>query len=408
MRNTRLVILVDQLVGVAGFALLLSCSRAGPDIDPSARVVASSQMPSLREQVFPAELEHLDIRPHTLAVTASGTIVVWVRGDENHWLRSIDSTGNNISSWGRPGEGPGEIRPADLVLSGDSAVVIAGVSGEPVRVYTPAGSLIVQRSSPPIGLPASFRNGALTWWTAEHVGIGPREPRHQVHREGPMLKWCVLSPCEERLLAKDDSIVRAINAAAPPSGYGLWPGFASRGDVTVVGDGYSYRLWRIDELDGSRTSFGRQLPARMATEAQIARAESGWARLETRGFAGPSGQMVKDNYNREREFIRTHPFPHFSYLGMDFDDHGRLWVIGRRASGDMFLDVFSDTTFLGRETIDCDRALYAATVRGHWLAMICVEDKDTEKEHFRMRLFRIEEPMQDTLDVGSPGASPPS
>lgn len=377
------------LLPVAWMLAFGGCRAVPPELPPESAV--SPALPSLQEVQLTLATEDLSIRPHNLAVTALGTVSIWVRNEEPGQILTLDSSGVRLANWGRLGQGPGEVRSTDLLLSGDSVVVLAGISGEPVRVFTPTGTLIAQKARPPVGLPAAIASGRMVWWTARHFGRGPRDPSATVERDGPVLNWCVVGDCADEILGRDDSIVRIVNANAPPREVGLWPALASRGDVIVVGDGYGYRLWKIDlHHPDAVVQFGRGLPPRMATDSQISAAESRWARLE-RGVPGPDGRLIRENFDREREFIRTVPYPHFQYLGLGFDGHGRLWVIGRDSTASMFLDVFADTTFLGRVDINCNRSSYAAAVRGRWFAAICVNESEGD-ERFRVRLFRIVEP----------------
>lgn len=370
--------------------LLTSCqdSRLSPNYANPIR--ASGLMPGLDEVALPNLPGDLDLRPHNLALTEWGTITVWVRGQGDSHLMSLDSTGKVLAVWGRLGEGPGEVRNADLLLSGDSLVALAGISGEPVRVFTPRGRLVIQKSRAPVGLPSALAQGTILWWTGRHLGQGPRDTGATVVREGPVVRWCVFVDCDEIILKPHDPIVDTINQHAPPAEQGLWPALASRGDVSVVGEGYGYKLWEINHASGSVSGeFGRRLAPRMATDSQIAEAEATWARAE-RGVPGPGGKLVRENFDREREFLRNEPLPHFQYMGLAFDGKGRLWVVGRESNGAMFLDVFSDSTFLGRVTVNCNRTSYAATVRGHWLATIC--QVDDAENRFKVRMFRIVEP----------------
>lgn len=374
--------LTTLLLGVA------ACQEASQPPPPA--IAASPDLPRLREVPLALPAEGLDLRPHNLAVTSDGRISVWVRHNGPNQILTLDSTGAMIASWGRIGEGPGEIRSADLLLSGDSTVVIAGISGEPVRVFRSNGEFLVQKSRPPVGLPSAPANGRMVWWTAKHLGKGARDAASRVVREGPLMNWCVFSSCSGAILASTDTVVQIINTSAPPPDIGLWPAFATRGDIVIVGDGYSYSLWKVDLGNPKeRIKFGRELPPRMATDSQIARAESRWVKLE-RGVPGPNGQVVRDNFDREREHIRTIPRPHFQYLGMGFDGRGRLWVIGRDSTASLFVDVFSDTTYLGRRPISCNRNGYAAAVRGRWFATICDQGEEAENR-FALRLFEIVE-----------------
>lgn len=173
-----------------GLGLASACGKpASNDAAPPpiAPVTASPTMPRLVQVPLVNLPGDLDLRPHNLALTSQGEIVVWVRGDRDHWLRTLDSTGKVVSIWGRPGEGPGEVGQADLLLSGDSSVVLARVVGEPLREFAPDGTLLADRRSPPAGLPSTLENGSVLCWTAKHVGASPGQPTKEALRDRPVM-----------------------------------------------------------------------------------------------------------------------------------------------------------------------------------------------------------------------------
>ncbi|HET9064411.1 MAG TPA: hypothetical protein VFN22_01140 [Gemmatimonadales bacterium] len=63
---------------------------------------------------------------------------------------------------------------------------------------------------------------------------------------------------------------------------------------------------------------------------------------------------------------------------------------GDVANDSTFLDVFADTTLLGRLMVDGRRTGTAGTVRGHWLALACGTG-DLERP-YRLQRYRIVEP----------------
>jgi hypothetical protein len=326
----------------------------------------------------------------SMALTAMGTITYMPDSRRDPVLTTIDSTGRVVARWGRRGEGPGELRGDELLLSGDSVVAAVGVDGERTRLFEPDGTLVVERRESPRGMPGDLSGERIPWWQSVRIGDGPQQ-KGSVGRRGPFIAWCVRSECEETLLPARDTLVGQLHAAATPVSHGPWPGFGIDGQRFVVGNGYTYELWIVDQAGSSvPRQFGRSIQPRMATPRAIARAESSWSKLERGGYPGPGGQRISPDFTADREFIRSAPQPHFQLGSIKFDDRHRMWVIGN-VGDSTFLDVFADTTFLGRITIDC-RRFYdrASSLRGHWVALGC-EPNDDESDPM-IRLFRIVDP----------------
>lgn len=374
--------------------MIVACTdqQAAPSGDGMAPIASGEELsfPALERISVSIPDEDLPVRPiGTLALTAHGSIAY--RPDNRHepLITVIDSTGHVLSRWGTRGEGPGELLGDEFLLSSDSHVVAAGTGGQSVRVYDVTGRLVEHRAGPPAGIPTAMAGGAIAWWTAFSRGAGPRSAFRQ-GRRGPVTHWCVLSECSTAILEASDPVVLAIDSAAPPPGSGGWPPATLTRDELIVADGYSYTIWRISLRDPTqRRQFTRILPPRRVTEREFASADSGWVELERNGIPGPGGQRIRENFDREREFLRSTPRPHFQMFGLSVDGRGRLWVIGK-ANDSTFVDVFSDTTFLGRHMIDCDRTGYAGAVRGKWLALGC---EDQSKDFpYELRLYRIVEP----------------
>lgn len=359
-----------------------------PPSDPS----PNAAMPTLEEVQLAIPLSDQPLnRFLSLALTVNGTITYLPDRGRDPILTTIDSTGSVIARWGRRGEGPGELLGDELLLSGDSVVAAVGVEGERVRLYSPDGTLLAERSQPPRGMPTDLGGDRIPLWQSFRLGEGPRQPA-TVGRRGPFVAWCVRTSCEDTLLPASDTILGQLHAAATPMLHGPWPAFGVDGERFVVGNGYTYDLWIYGEggSAGPRR-FGRALPPRMATPAEIARAESSWSKLERGGMPGPNGQRIRDNFDAERAFIRTVPHPHFQLGSIKFDGMHRMWIIGK-SQDSTFLDVFADTTFLGRIMLPCRRFGRASSVRGHWLALGC-EDEDEESPYV-IKLFRIVEPVE--------------
>ncbi len=375
---------------LCGLACLVACGPETSSVGSPRRVEVPGMLPTLVE--IPISLPE-DAQPSTpllaIGLTARGTVTFRPGGRTDRIMATVDSTGAVIAEWGRRGEGPGEMHGGELILSGDSLIALADGDGNPVMVYTPGGRLVRQRARPPSGLPSAFEGGAVYWWRSFSRAPTADNPSPSGRLE-PLERWCVDHECRDVILETDDLSLLTVYQS-PPTNDGAYPAFAVDGTRLVLGDGFSYTLWMHDI--GSATppvQFGRSISPRMSTEAEIARQESIWTKSERAGTPGPGGQRIRPDFTNQRRELRERPRLHFQYMGFGFDGKGRLWVMGR-ANDSTFLDVFADTTFLGRMMVDCRRSGHASTVRGHWLALGCRDDEDISQP-YRIRLFRIEEP----------------
>jgi len=351
---------------------------------------ASSAFPGLERVSFTLAEEDIPERSVlTMALTARGTLTFLKDPRGPKVFATVDSTGAVLARWGRRGEGPGEVLGDELLLSGDSSVVVVDLNGRRLQLFSPVGKLLREQASPPRGKPSSFANGRVLWWLSSGSGAGAREPG-RLGPTRPLISWCVLGVCADTVLPASDSIVERVHRASPPGGIGGWPAMVADGDRFWLGDGYSYTIWRFDSGGNvPPVRIQRAVPQRMVTAREFAKLDSSWVKLERSGMPGPGGKRIRLEFDVERQFMKKEPLPHFQLFGLSVDGRQRLWVIGR-SNDSTFLDVFADTTFLGRHMIACHRSGYAAAVRGHWLALACDDEVETGGAVDR-RLYRIVE-----------------
>ncbi len=353
-------------------------------------VEASVAFPNLQQVIF--TLAEEDIPPRgllTVALTGQGTLTFVPDHRRPQVFTTLDSTGAVLARWGRRGEGPGEVIGDEVLLSGDSNIVVTDVNGRRLQLFSPKGKLLREQPSPPPGKPVSFSDGRVLWWESTGGGAGAREPA-KLGPTRPVVSWCVLRACADTVLGAGDSILGLVHRASPPMGVGGWPAMVADGDRLWLADGYSYTIWRYD--GGGKSApvrFARSVPPRMLTPKEFAKLDSSWVKLERAGMPGPGGKRIRLEFDAERKFMRKQPLPHFQYLGLSVDGLHRLWVVGR-SNDSTFLDVFADTTFLGRHMIACHRSGYAGVVRGHWLALACDDEVD-DGGGVEVRLYRIVE-----------------
>lgn len=128
-------------------------------------------------------------------------------------------------------------------------------------------------------------------------------------------------------------------------------------------------------------SLGRTIPPYRPSEAEI---ESQLNDLRT--FRGPDGRAMDPATiaARERE-LREIRLPFFSPVrGLAYDPAGRLWVVGS-ANDSVHIDVFADTTFLGRQSIPCGSFTGGWAMASERAAFVCADgDRPV------LRMFRVQ------------------
>jgi hypothetical protein len=331
-------------------------------------------MPILRE--LPLQVPENELPadpPFELAVTMFGHVTYVVGIQESPHFRTVDTTGRVVARFGTLGDGPGEARVDGNLFSLDSAVLFLSSADRLGVVYSNAGQFTGDfrnfESYLPIAVQGDlviinrdFRKHDASF--IEAVRLGKRNGH--------------------TLVPSTDSSLRAFGQRAA----GPWPVAAYDGTRLVLGDGVRGEL--VMYIEGrSPRSFGRRLEPRLRTARELAEADSDIAMRIQKDLIGPDGRRRRGpDWIGIRRKLPFDTLPHFVRGGLSFDEEGRLWVIGR-ANDSIFADVYADTLFLGRRSVDCadGRREYPVALRGRWLALSCRQTDDS----YRIRLFHIEE-----------------
>lgn len=268
-----------------------------------------SAMPALVE--IPLRIDSADtpvVESTTLALTLTGT-VTWATGADAPRFASIDSTGRVIAKWGSVGDGPGESRTGWL-LSGDTTVALVTMTPPAVLVFSPDGRLVAdQRATQPGGgFPEAVVGDSIDRSFSDRM-VGTTHVLDDV--QGPITRSCIDARCDRVLLPADDTILRAVQLAAPRKDGDRWPPYAAEPERFVLGDGVNYRLWMFDHRGHLLYQFGRSIPRRELTASELTAAETGWAKVRR---ANPTFDV-----DAARKFATHEPLPHFGYLSLGFD-----------------------------------------------------------------------------------------
>jgi hypothetical protein len=105
---------------------------------------------------------------------------------------------------------------------------------------------------------------------------------------------------------------------------------------------------------------------------------------------GPNGEAVPlPDQRGHLDTLSREITPHFNRAALHVDDLGRLWVVGV-TNDPTTVDLFADTTFIGRAVLPCYLLPYGTPVvlTGHWLLLEC-ELPRTSEPASELQLYRI-------------------
>lgn len=176
------------------------------------------------------------------------------------------------------------------------------------------------------------------------------------------------------------------------------PAVAVNDRELVVGNPYTYRFQAYDPAGRATYAFGRDLPPRVRTPAELAEDRTRLAKQRRSGIPGPKDQRIMvPGVEQAIARLPTAPLRHFSAVaGTQFDGAGRLWVIGDLGDS-TFADVFADGRFLGRRILPCaapSRFQSLASLNDRWLALLCRAPDEDETREVELQLYLNDEPVR--------------
>ena len=240
-------------------------------------------------------------------------------------VRMFDADGNLAATFGRSGQGPGEIQFPVAVFPGDDGeVLVYDLPG--LHVFDAKGEHL--RTMPwPMRVPHSF-----DYLANEHsllmLSFLPRMPEARDGRSKALERWLL-----EGEAIEPEIVIAPQDLPADPSD-------ATRSRVTalafrsdggfVLGDRWSYRLYAYDAAGEPIGEFGREIPRQSKSQQQRER--------------------EREKVDRSGGRLTLQPdMNHFQQWSLKFDCQGRLWVLTTRGGPDRSaIDLFdSDRRYLG-------------------------------------------------------------
>ena len=366
-------------------AVVLGCSDSPRAPEASSAPVPPSGMPSLeRRSLALADADVAETYYWAMGVSEVGNIVFLASAKERPMFRVVDSTGRRLAAFGRQGDGPGEFRqPLTLEVRGDSLLIHD--SGRMTSLlYTWGGRSIGESQAPVFDIPLAWIGDSMDHW--QPPGLGTTLPGRSVIR-----RTQVGDTGGRVLIAAQDSGFQVVLASTPGGKPLSRLPYAVGPDRIYLADAYRYRIYSYDSTGHLIATFGRQLPPHRMGPRQLAQQRESILR-QPKYMRGPKGEAIALPDRRGRlDTLDREITPHFNRAPLHVDAYGRLWVVGV-TNDSTTVDVFVDTTFLGRVVLPCYlfRVGNPVALTGHWLLLECElpEAADLATE---LQLYRIVE-----------------
>lgn len=269
------------------------------------------------------------------------------------------------------GDGPGEVRSADVMVVDDSTLAVYDFSNNRIAWWDTTGTFLRQVALREVLL--QFGPGRQGEWIAGSMGP-----------EGVLpVSLDLATGRSRRLVMGQDSFIVAefgeLDGGEPRLGSsGLWDG----GFLSVRGQ--TYRIAGYDWDGRRRFVIAPDLPPNLPGPERLDVVMEEWRR---------SGRPGRLSESARREYFAERPEQFFSHLGPPrLDAAGRLWVVGRDApSGRLFADAWWRDSMLVREWLECQNADGRWNLSRERLALVCDPEPGDSINDRVYRIWRIED-----------------
>lgn len=366
--------------------LLIACGcdlRDSAVPPPVRRTTSIATMPRLERQPFTlAEDDLADGEYWPLAVSSSGEVVYRASEEDAPMFRIVDSTGHRLVAFGRQGEGPGEFRGPLFLQVRDKALWMWDARRMVALRYSMKGKALGEAPAPVVRQPLEWLGDSVDLWIPARAGDS----------ETPSIQRVAVGGGPARtLIPSSDSGLRQVVAAWLGQRLDLLP-YALGPDRIYVGDAYNFRIYSYDGAGKPLAVFGRTLPPHHRGPREAAEYRAGLTQ-SLKPTVGPDGKAFRQpGMSARLDTLDREVTTHFFRSPLHVDDSGRLWVVGKQ-NDSTTIDVFADTTFLGRTVLPCflNRRGKPVSLSGKWLLLECTlpeaSDRPTE-----LQLYRILDP----------------
>ncbi len=363
------------LVGLAGCAAR-GDAPGDSNISPSSPVV----MPTLERVAFKPDTGSSPFGKVPIAADPSGGIYYYGRTNGTQLLTRLDSSGTAIARFGSAGAGPGELSGAGVLLSSGDTLAVYDTRKAALVLFGPAGGVRGEFRLEALGFPLALDGDRL--FTSDLDAPLRHEPPAIVEsRLGSDSSSIFLGEGDRAFV---DAIVP--DPSSSPSHLPI-PVFTVRGTRSAIGNP---RTGRVTVWDGAASFTLRppgEAPKRGPRGLEETRAALE-ASLNQLTPAGPA-RSRRNTVLRERlDTLAREQLPWFLWPGLQFDDHGRLWIFSDRDDSTS-VDVFAGERHLGRLTLPCYHPDKWVSLTTGWLALQCKGDPEADVP-YELQLYRVE------------------
>lgn len=281
---------------------------------------------------------------------------------------------DTIVRFGRAGEGPGEFSGLNIVIGETDGFSIASL-GRQVLVQVDSRGAV--RGEQRIKLFTS----ALLATSAQGIDVQSLRPAQSA--DAPVVARHEAEG-EPRVLLTAADFASASPAEGPPRTRSLVPYATNRrGDrIAFVLPG-GYRIEERNLASGEVFRIERDVEAPMRLPDEVA----AMRRSLELSLDGAGGNLAHAADLRARlDTLDRERLPHLVWPGLFFDQHDRLWAVGR-ANDSTFVDAFVGGAFVARQVLPCRAAGQRVSLVGEWLALVCDRPEREDAPH-EVQLWR--------------------
>jgi hypothetical protein len=308
-----------------------------------------------------------------IRVGPQGTVLFVSNTAVDSRLVLMDSTGQVLQRFGRPGQGPGEVRaPSPVAVTRDVAMVW-DLASQRLSEWDLHGKLIRETT---LSVPAEPHQLLGSEVLALHSVQGLWQPAAINPITGSV---------RPLLLATDTFVAKHFSPSAATAGPQVAPIVGSWDGGFLVGDANRYQIALYRPNGALVRVLSRNVAAAFPSPERV----NDFLTTMKRAMEGRGGKMDDATMSRLREMASKQALPLFTPSGTNrADAQHRIWIVGMEGDS-AFADLFTAERFIGRVHLPCRLFNNFWSVSETWLAMACLPDDPHSDLDAVVKLFKL-------------------